>query len=321
MNQELVHRDQRDEHQLVLLSNSTVDQLSLIERSVNEQTRSNNLKEIEIGLTMEKLQLKKKKMELDSIANFLKRFKLSMGITKASFKADKFKTQAQETREVKLLTKCLDFLVAGLVVMLFSLGYGTYVYSHRRIIEATEACSPYTESKSWWMPKSMATFNTGLQLLKCQSQVLIRMLSGVIMIGAITAILIQRSCASQQAMPVTFIMLLLGFICGGAGKFCIDTLGGSGNLWLIYWEVLCVLHFLSNMCCSSLYIILNGPITVAERVERKPVFPYWMRRSIFFVTLLFIPLLCGFMPFAGPQEWFAHFQSLALDFLTLVEED
>ncbi|KAL3613444.1 hypothetical protein CASFOL_042707 [Castilleja foliolosa] len=143
-NQVLALCDKRDEHQLVHLSNSTSDQLSLIQRSVNEQTRSNNLKEIEIGLTMRRLQVEQEKLELNSTSNLLKRFKLSMGITKASFKANKFKTQLQESREVELLTKCMDFLVAGLVVMLFSLGYGMYVYSHRRIIEATDACSPYS---------------------------------------------------------------------------------------------------------------------------------------------------------------------------------
>lgn len=179
----------------------------------------------------------------------------------------------------------------------------------------------FQESKSWWMPKSMATFNSGLQLLKCQIQALSRMLFGALMIGAIAFLLIQRSATSHQTMPVTFILLLLGVGCGYAGKFCINTLGGSGSHWLIYWEVLCLLHFFSNTFNSTLFFILNGPIRVAERVqEHNSVFPYWMRRSLFYATLLFLPLLCGFMPFASPREWFNHFSSQASDFLTFIDD-
>ncbi|KAK4411609.1 protein CPR-5 [Sesamum angolense] len=322
MNRQLILHDIQPEQQLACVSastssfNSGVNQtmLSTIEKSVTEQTRSNDLKTFEIGLIMKKLQLKERQLTLNSDSNLLERWKLSMGFSKASFKAEKFKTQLQDTRQVELLRKCLDFLVAGLIMMLVSLAYGTYVYSYRRIIEATEVCSPFTvlerknaagekmsvdhlsgESKSWWMPKSMATFNSGLQLLRCQVQVFSRMLFGALMIGAIAVLLIQRSATSHQAMPVTVILLLLGVVCGYAGKFCVDMLGGSGNHWLIYWEALCLLHFFSNTFHSILYFILNGPITVAEKAERSPIFPYWMRRSMFYATLLVLPLLCGFM--------------------------
>ncbi|GER47577.1 protein CPR-5 [Striga asiatica] len=322
MSRELVLHDKNNERQLAHSNTDQFSMLSTIEKSIIEQTRSNDLKAFEIGLIMKKLQLKEKQLELNSSANILERWKFSMGLSKATFKAEKFKTQLQDMRQVELLKKCLDFLVAGLVIMLFSLGYGTYAYSHRRIIEATEACSPHTESKSWWMPKSMATFNTGLHLLKCQIQVLSRMLFGILMIGAIAFLLIQRSSASHHTMPVTFILLLLGVMCGYAGKFCVDTLGGSGSHWLIYWEALCLLHFLSNVFSPYLYVILNGPITVVERAEGKcsVLLPYWVRRVIFFALLIILPLFCGLMPFAGPREWFEHFRSGALGFLTVVDD-
>lgn len=170
------------------------------------------------------------------------------------------------------------------------------------------------KSKSWWIPQPMSSISSGLHTLRCQVQVVFRMLFGVLMILAITYLLLQRSGTSKQTMPVTFILLLLGVACGFAGKFCVDTLGGSGNHWLFYWEVQCLLHFFSNICTPALYIILNGPISVTERSKSSRVCPFWIRRFLFYsTTLVVLPLICGFIPFAGLGEWRDHFSSLILD--------
>lgn len=296
--------------------------LSTLEKSIIEQARSNDLKAFEMGLSMKKLQLKERQLALSSHANFLERSKLAFGFSKASFKVEKFKTQLGDVRHAELLRKCIDCLVAGLFVMLGCVGYGVFVYSHRRISEATASCSPVEESKSWWIPKPMASFNSGMQILKCQFQVVTRMLFGGFMILAIAYSLFQRSATSNQAMPVTFIVLLLAVACGFAGKLCIDTLGGSGNHWLFYWEVLCLLHLLSNLWTSMLFIILHGPINVTERTKNNPRFPYWLRRCLFYgTTSLFLPLLCGFLPFASLGEWKDHFCSILMDGSISMTED
>lgn len=111
-----------------------------LERSVMEQSRSNDLKTFEIGLIMKKMQLKEAQIALNSDSNFLERFKLSMGISKASFKAEKFETELKDARHAELLKTCIDCLVAGLLIMLAALAYGTSVYSHQRLIEATASC-------------------------------------------------------------------------------------------------------------------------------------------------------------------------------------
>lgn len=115
--------------------------LSTLEKSVIEQVRSNDLKAFEMGLTMKKLQLKERQLDLSSHANFLERSKLAFGFSKASFKVEKFKTQLGDVRHAELLRKCIDCLVVGLFVMLGCAGYGVFVYSHKRISEATASCS------------------------------------------------------------------------------------------------------------------------------------------------------------------------------------
>ncbi|KAK1361677.1 Nuclear transcription factor Y subunit B-3-like [Heracleum sosnowskyi] len=319
MSRALSLHDGRINQQLTYISNNVPSYMdgmmqNTLERSIMEQSRSNDLKTFEIGLIMKKMQLKEAQLTLNSDSNFLERFKLSMGISKASFKAEKFETELKDARHAELLKTCIDCLVAGLLIMVVALAYGTYVYSHQRLIEATASCDSVPESKSWWIPKPVSSISSGLHILRCQVQVVFRMLFGVLMILSVTYLLLQRSGTSKQAMPVTFILLLLGVGCGFAGKFCIDTLGGSGNHWLFFWEAQCLLHFLSNICTPALFIMLNGRITVTERSRSRRVCPFWIRRFLFYSTILVVlPLLCGFIPFAGLGEWRDHFSSLILD--------
>ncbi|KAD7478421.1 hypothetical protein R6Q59_007873 [Mikania micrantha] len=294
-------------------SNQLNSTLTAYERSVYEQTRSNDLKALEISLSMKRMRLKEAQIAVSSDSNVLERFKLSMGISKANFRAEKFKTELQDTRHAQLLKKCVDCLVAGLLIMVTCLAYGTYIHSHQRLIEANESCMLIKESSSWWIPKPMASFNSGFQVLKCQVQVTSRMLFGILMIIAITYLLIQRSGSVNQTMPVTFILLLLGVGCGFAGKFCIDTLGGSGAHWLLFWEILCLVHLFANICTSMLFVVLHGPVTMVDQSSSRMLFPYWIRRMVFYAALLvYLPLLCGLMPFAGVGEWLEHFAQLVV---------
>ncbi|KAM3708777.1 hypothetical protein ACJW31_02G122300 [Castanea mollissima] len=301
------------------ISDSAIEQSmhGSIQKSLIEQARSNDLKALELGLTMKRLKLKETQLALNFDSNHLERSKLAMGISKASFKAEKLKSQLEETRHSELLRKCIDCLVAGLLIMSASLLYGTYVFSYKRIIEATESCTPSPkESKSWWIPSPMASINSGLHVLRCQVQVVSRMLFGVFMIIAIACLVLQRSSTTKQIMPVTVMLLLLGIACGFAGKLCVDTLGGSGYHWLIYWEILCVLHFFSNVCTSTLFRFLHGSVNLSQGTKGNAIFPYWIRQSLFYaILLLFLPLFCGLVPFASLGEWKDHFLLLVTDYL------
>lgn len=115
--------------------------LNAFERSLKEQTRSNELKEFEIGLSMRKLQLKQSQLELSSYSHMLEKMKLSLGFQKASFQGDKFKTQMQDTRHAQILRTLIDFLASAVIIMSVCFGYGTYIYSYQRITDITAACS------------------------------------------------------------------------------------------------------------------------------------------------------------------------------------
>ncbi|KAK9062270.1 hypothetical protein SSX86_019456 [Deinandra increscens subsp. villosa] len=287
--------------------------LTTFERSVNEQARSNDLKALEISLSMQKMRLKEAQIAVDCDSNVLERFKLSMGISKANFRAEKFKTELEDSRHAQLLKKCVDCLVFGLLFMIGCLAYGIYIHSYQRLIEATESCTPTKKSSSWWIPKPMSSFSSGFQVLWCQVQAISQLSAGLV-IFAITYLLIRRSGTTNQTMPVTFILLLLGVVCGFSGKIGIDTLGGSGFHWLLFWEIFCMVHLFANICTSMLFRILHGRVNVVDQSPRRLWFPYWLRRVVFYAALLVVlPVICGLMPFAGAGEWFEHFRSLVAD--------
>lgn len=129
-------------------SGSTINNsnMSSFEKSVIEQSRSNELKVVELGLMMKKLKLKETQLVLNSDSNHLERSKLAMGISKHSFRSEKFKNQQEDLRNSELNKKCIDFLIAGLLIMSSSLLYGAYVYSYQRIAEATASCTPLIEA-------------------------------------------------------------------------------------------------------------------------------------------------------------------------------
>ncbi|GJM86984.1 hypothetical protein PR202_ga02893 [Eleusine coracana subsp. coracana] len=115
--------------------------LSVFERSVNEQTRSNELKELEIGLTVRDLRLKESQLNLSSYSHMLDKIKISMGLEKASFKKEKFDTQMKDSRYAELLRKLIDMHLTAVVLMSVCFGYGTYTYSYQRITAVTAACA------------------------------------------------------------------------------------------------------------------------------------------------------------------------------------
>ncbi|CAN6274277.1 unnamed protein product [Urochloa humidicola] len=300
-------------HQLVHLIHSRsaagIDQrvFSVFERSVNEQARSNDLKELEIKLQMKGLQLGESQLAVSSEANELKKVEIRLGFEKASFKVEKFKSQMKDTRHAELLRKLIDMLLTAVVLMSVCFGYGTYIYSYKRITSVTSACAAASrEYTSWWMPSSVSSFNSGYLVFKCNLIASARISFGFVMMALIIYLIFQRSAMTGTNMPVTFHGMLLGVGCGWVGRLCVDTLGGDGNVWLVFWEAICFIHLLGNTWPSLLQHMLYGPISATDRTKSVRL-PYWVRRYVFYVLMsLILPCLAGLLPFASISDWNEH---------------
>jgi len=303
---------------------------NVFEKSVIEQERCNDLREIEIGLTMRQLHLEESKLSVDAESNDLRRQKISFSQSKASFKESKFIDEKLNDAYMELSRTCADLLVAGLLVMLFCLACGGWKYSYARLSEAVAMCQPSSEDsqKSSWfynpigsVMKSSGFYNpigsvTGhFQILLCELTVIFRMLLGFAAIAVIASTLVRNTVISTgQARPTTIIVLLLGLVCGCAGKFSVDTLGGSGFHWLVQWEVFCLLHAFSTYFPASLFWILNGPASSLVGIKKNPLwFPSWIRKFVFHTILLVLPVMAGLTPFAPIREWAEHISLVIFD--------
>lgn len=306
MNEIVLHEETR---QLSTVSRtSSAMPLTTFEKALEEQARANDLKSMEIGLTMRKLRLKETELALSYESNNLGRSKLEMNVSKAAFRAEKFKTEQEDSKKADMVHKIMDWLVLSVFTMLASMLYGAYVFSHQRITEAASICEPSEEkTSSWWVPKQVSSINAEFNILLCRLRVWVQSFFGVLMILVITYFIIQRSSGTaKQTMPVTFIVIFLGVVCGLPGKFCVDTLGGDGKLWLLLWETLCVLQFVANVFTLAFYRLMYGPVTT-QGGRCDAMVPYWARRSVFFaLVVLALPVMNGLLPFATYGEWREH---------------
>lgn len=145
-----------------------------------------------------------------------------------------------------------------------------------------------------------------LHMFACEVTVASRMFLGLGIISVVAASLLRKSVTSNsQAMPATILIVVLGGICGVAGKFAVDSMGGSGYHWLVLWETFCLVHTSATCLTATLYQILNGvPASATGKSQRPPYLmrPWWRRFWFHVITVLVLPILAGLLPFAHVRE-------------------
>eukprot|EP01018_Ginkgo_biloba_P029319 Gb_29176 [translate_table: standard] len=288
--------------------------LNVLDKSVREKERRNDLKSLEIMQKLRHFRLEEEQLHVNSESNELMRHRLDLNHSKALFKESVFVDQKLNKAYVELSKKCADDLAAGLILMLLALAYGIWRYSHARLSEAISVCQLSTKEprKSSWFYNPMDSVTGHFQTLACGITVVSRMLAGIFAVAAIAYSLLRQTVASSsQTMPATVIIIVLGGVCGWAGKLSVDSLGGNGFHWLLLWEVLCILHAFANCFTSYLVRILNGPTSGSVGFNLIPV---WIRNFAFHTILAFVlPVMAGLTPFAPVMDWTKHFSTILLD--------
>lgn len=294
--------------------------LNFFERHVQAQEQHNHIKSVEVAHLIKQRILEEEKIQLTSASNDLMREHIELNRSKANFKESTVLEQRANAAHVSFSTTCADELVAGLFVMLISLVHGARKYSFVLLNDLVSTCQPSVKephrSSSLfhidWLYNSLDSLVEKLQAFVCHITVAGRILIGSIVVAVVASSLLRRSItSSSQSMPATILIIILGGVCGFAGKLSVDTIGGSGIRWLVAWEIFCMLHALTNCFTPSVYSLLHGS---PSSTRAKFGIPFWFRRlSFHIIMVLVLPVLAGQLPFGS-------FRHITNDlFLTSVE--
>lgn len=279
--------------------------LHVFEKSVHAQEQHNYIKSVELAHLLGRLSLKEEQLQLASVSNELMKENIELSRSKAGFKESKVIEERLNAAHVHFSRTCADELVAGLFVMLVSLSYGVRRYSFARLFDLVSTCQPsFKEPRqsSWlhidWFYNSLNSLAGQLQAFTCQVTVAGRILVGLAIVAIVASSLLRQSVTScSQSMPATIIIIVLGGVCGFAGKMSVDSLGGNGIRWLIVWEMFCALHALATCFTPFVFKIINGSPS-----SKKATFqiPFWFRRFAFhFILVLVLPVMAGQLPFVS----------------------
>lgn len=281
-------------------------------KSLAEKQQSNYLKTLELAYQFKRLNLDEEHLHLRSESNLLMRENVSLSREKAEFREMEIQDRKLAVAYDLLSRTCADELVAGLFVMLCALLYGGWNYSYGRLVDVISHCQPAVFQPSHSMipgfnriVDSLGLMSAQMQMLFCNLTVAVRMFLGLGIISMVAATLLRKSVtSSSQAMPATILLIVLGGLCGFAGKFAVDSMGGSGYHWLLVWESLCVIHASTAFFTPYLYWLLNGaPRHTLDKQRQYYLLNPWVRRLLFHGCLvLVLPAMAGLLPFAPFRE-------------------
>ncbi|CAM6008162.1 unnamed protein product [Sphagnum balticum] len=281
-------------------------------KSLAEKQQSNYLKTLELAYQFKRLNLDEEHLHLRSESNLLMRENVSLSREKAEFREMEIQDRKLAVAYDLLSQTCADELVAGLFVMLCALLYGGWNYSYARLVDVISHCQPAVFGPSHSMipgfnriVDSLNLMSAQMQMLFCNLTVAVRMFLGLGIISMVAATLLRKSVtSSSQAMPATILLIILGGLCGVAGKFAVDSMGGSGYHWLLVWESLCVIHASTTCFTPYLYWLLNGaPQHTLDKQQQYYLVNPWVRHLLFHGCLvLVLPAMAGLLPFAPFRE-------------------
>eukprot|EP00271_Cylindrocystis_brebissonii_P002841 TRINITY_DN13616_c1_g2_i1.p1 TRINITY_DN13616_c1_g2~~TRINITY_DN13616_c1_g2_i1.p1 ORF type:complete len:958 (+),score=120.78 TRINITY_DN13616_c1_g2_i1:82-2874(+) len=250
---------------------------------LDEMRRMNSATEAKIALSRRKLALageqlrvSERQIEIFSTSNSLKSDSIHLQHGENLLRAH----EAGEKKAAKALQQLscalADELLAGMAVLLFTLvlcGWQGYA----RLAEGLTVCRVPEKAG----PRSF--FTSPFQSLIDPTAVLLRatlchvMRTGHFVFGALlliagVSVVISRPPDDYQRRPVFGMIISLGLLCGLFGMKAVESVGGKGLTWLLFWELLCAIHTFAAWFPDILFLILHGKkaehLAVEERVIR-----------------------------------------------------
>lgn len=222
------------------------------------------------------------------------------------------RTRREDAHVAHLCRICADDLLAGLVVMLVSVGAGARGRVASRLV--FDVCED-----RYWAHRAAAP-NTGLFGLSpadavasllpldeldyhaCCAGVLLRLAGSFFLLAALAAFLLKRAAAGGRwGAPSSTLALLVAAACGYLGRFAVAGAGGRGDVWLLLWVALCSVHVALIAGSRGVVRALVGGLRLPSGAPKDQAglvdLPLAPLAALRLGTALVLPALAGWLPF------------------------
>jgi len=208
---------------------------------------------------------------------------------------------------------CADDLLAGLVVMLVSIGAGARGRVASRVVFdvcedrywAHRAAAPNAHLLGLSAAEAVASLLPldELDYHACCAGVLLRLAGSFFLLALLAAFLLKRAAAGGRwGAPSSTLALLVAAACGYIGRLAVAGAGGRGDVWLLLWLALCSVHVALIAGSRGVVRVLAGGLRVPSGAPEKkrtgladlPPVPLAALRL---GTALALPALAGWLPF------------------------
>jgi hypothetical protein len=208
---------------------------------------------------------------------------------------------------------CADDLLAGLVVMLVSIGAGARGRVASRVVFdvcedrywAHRAAAPNVHLLGLSAAEAVASLLPldELDYHACCAGVLLRLAGSFCLLALLAAFLLKRAAAGGRwGAPSSTLALLVAAACGYIGRLAVAGAGGRGDVWLLLWLALCSVHVALIAGSRGVVRVLAGGLRVpsgAPEMKRTGLadLPLAPLAALRLGTALALPALAGWLPF------------------------
>jgi len=285
------------------------EQLSAFAKE-NQLERDEYFKMAQLVIKWRKCQLQERQQKLqesllcaqrDSLsvqrdANTIAKGNLHLSGSKLTLRKKQDKRQITEEGVEQFRKTFADDLFTGLSLMVLSLVLAGWHLG--RLADVSYGCedlpalSPLSKLVLEMVP-GMAELRWGICMTFTMGQVTFSFL----VLLFLSYWLLRRGTVSRyQSTPVTILVVLLGIVGGGVGKFVVDGVGGDGLVWMLLWELFLVCHVLAVKRADVLYHLLG--------LHRRKLrfLPQWAYKFLVHGALaVVLPVITSIAPFLWPS--------------------
>lgn len=242
------------------------------------------------------LHAQKDSLSVQKDANTIAKDNLDLSANK--FVLQKKQDKRQRTKEgVQQFRRTFaDDLFTGLSVMVLSLVLAGWHLGCLADISGTCEDLPALSSLSMLvleMVPGIAQLRWGICMAFAMGQVTLSFL----VLLLVSYWLLRRGIVSKyQSTPVTILVVLLGFVGGGVGKFVVDGVGGHGVVWMLLWELFLISHVLAVKHADVIYRLVG-----LHRRKLRFLPPFLCKLLLHGALALVLPLFTSIAPFLWPS--------------------